>query len=155
MTSVLVYFLYPYSGNIEKRLVKTPKLYFTDTELAAYLTRWSNPEVLSHGAMAGSFFENFVVMEIVKSYTNAGLNPPLYFYRDSDKKEIDLLIDVDNTIYPIEIKTTANPSKRDIANLKYAENIKGKTIGSKTIICNSDTPSVMEENVIALPYWYI
>jgi predicted AAA+ superfamily ATPase len=115
VTSNLVHLLPPYSNNITKRAVRTPKLYFLDTGLAAYLTRWPTPEVLKNGAMSGAFFETFVIAEIMKSYTNAGiLDLPFYFYRDKDMKEIDLLIEEVGTLHPVEIKKHADPSPRDI-----------------------------------------
>ncbi len=108
-----MYLLQPYYNNITKRTVKRPKLYFLDTGLAAYLTKWTTPEVLEAGAMAGAFFETFVFTEILKSYYNSGIiSPPLYYYRDKDKKEVDILIDQDNTLYPIEIKKSTTPNKR-------------------------------------------
>ena len=85
------YLLKPYSANVEKRVVKTPKLYFMDTGLVAYLTRWANPEVMQNGAMAGAFFETYIISEIIKSFANNGEEAPIYFYRDKDKVEIDLL----------------------------------------------------------------
>ena len=108
VSSGLVYLLQPYSANIEKRVVKTAKLYFMDTGLAAYLTRWSNPDVMQSGAMAGAFFETYIISEIIKSFSNNGEEPPIYFYRDKDKYEIDLLIEQNNVLYPIEIKKTAS-----------------------------------------------
>lgn len=113
VASNIVYLLQPYSNNILKRVVKTPKLYFLDTGLAAYLTKWTTPEVLKNGAMAGAFFENFVLSEIIKSYYNQGITePPLYFYRDKDMNEIDLLIEDGGMLYPIEIKSTPIRTKR-------------------------------------------
>lgn len=155
VASGIVYLIHPYSGNIEKRLVKTPKLYFADTGLAAYLTKWSNPEVLSAGAASGAFFETFIVMEVMKSFTNAGIEPPLYFYRDSDGKEIDLLIDMNGAVYPIEIKATATPSTKDTRNLMAAGSIKGRQIMDGTIICNCQSPTPITDTVTAIPYWYI
>ncbi len=111
--SGVIYILHPYSTNITKRLVKTPKMYFMDTGLASYLCRWPNAETLENGAMDGAFFETYVVTEIVKSYYNAGKRPDLYYYRDIDGKEIDLLIVEGNDIYPIEIKKSKNPSNPD------------------------------------------
>lgn len=111
--SGIIYILHPYSTNITKRLIKTPKMYFMDTGLAAYLCRWPNAETLENGAMDGAFFETYVVTEIVKSYYNAGKRPDLYYYRDIDGKEIDLLIVEGNNIYPIEIKKSKNPSNPD------------------------------------------
>lgn len=125
--SGVIYILHPYSTNITKRLVKTPKMYFMDTGLAAYLCRWPNAETLENGAMDGAFFETYVVTEIVKSYYNAGKHPDLYYYRDIDGKEIDLLIVEGNDVYPIEImksKNPANPDKNFGALNKLKMNIK-------------------------------
>lgn len=104
ISSGIVYILRPYSNNITKRLVKTPKVYFMDTGLAAYLTKWPNSTTLEHGPMAGAFFETYVVSELIKNYLNNNKTINLYYYRDFDQKEIDLLsVDAVN-IYPIEIK---------------------------------------------------
>ena len=111
--SGVIYILHPYSTNITKRLVKTPKMYFMDTGLAAYLCRWPNAETLENGAMDGAFFETYVVTEIVKSYYNTGKHPDLYYYRDIDGKEIDLLIVEGNDVYPIVIKKSKNPANPD------------------------------------------
>ena len=102
-----------WAANITNRLVKTPKVYFLDTGLAAYLCRWPNAETLANGAMAGSFFETFAISEIIKSYYNVGKDLNLYYYRDIDKKEIDLLIVNAESIYPIEIKKAKNPNDAD------------------------------------------
>ncbi len=111
--SGVVYILRPYYSNVTSRLVKTPKIYFMDTGLAAYLCRWPNAETLEHGAMDGAFFETWVVSEIVKSYYNAGKRPDLYYYRDTDKKELDLLIVEGDKLYPIEIKKNKSPVHPD------------------------------------------
>lgn len=111
--SGVIYILHPYATNITKRLVKTPKMYFMDTGLAAYLCRWPNAETLENGAMDGVFFETYAVTEIVRSYYNAGKHPDLYYYRDIDGKEIDLLIVEGNDVYPIEIKKSKNPANPD------------------------------------------
>ena len=124
--SHLVYLLKPYHNNITKRAVKTPKMYFLDTGLAAYLTRWNTPEALRNGAMSGAFFETFVVAEVLKSYANAGiLEPPLYFYRDKDMREIDLLIMDGDTVYPTEIKKHADPNRSDVAAFSLLDRIPG------------------------------
>lgn len=92
--------------------MKTSKLYFLDTGLAAYLTKWNSPDVLKNGAMAGAFFESFVISEIIKSYCNKGItDPPLYFYRDNDMNEIDLLIEQNGTLYPLEMKKHSDPQR--------------------------------------------
>lgn len=120
--SGVIYILHSYFSNINKRLVKTPKIYFMDTGLAAYLCRWSDPETLENGAMRGAFFETYVVSEIVKNRYNAGKRPDLYYYRDVDKKEIDLLIVEDRKIYPVEIKVNKQPEKPD-KNFKAIEKL--------------------------------
>ena len=111
--SGIIYLLKPYSSNISKRLVKTPKCYFLDTGLAAYLTSWPGAQTLMNGSAAGAFFETYVVAEILKSYYNAGKEPPVYYYRDTDKREVDLLIKQGDRLYPIEIKTAKNPQNAD------------------------------------------
>jgi predicted AAA+ superfamily ATPase len=153
--SNLVYFLQPYHNNVIKRAVKTPKLYFLDTGLAAYLTRWNTPEVLQHGAMAGAFFESFVVAEILKGYANAGvLDPPLYFYRDKEQTEIDLLIFRDQTLYPLEIKKHADPKAGDVKAFAVLDAIPGVTRGPGGLICLYDRPAPLtgEDTVIPLAY---
>ena len=139
VTSNLVYLLPPYSNNITKRAIKTPKLYFLDTGLAAYLTRWNTPEVLKNGAMAGALFESFVLSEIVKSYYNRGiLELPLYFYRDKDGNEIDLLIEENGTLYPIEMKKHADPRKRDMEAFDLIDRIPGIKRGPGGVVCLYD-----------------
>ncbi len=137
--SNIVYLLQPYSNNITKRAVKTPKLYFLDTGLAAYLTKWNTPDVLKNGAMAGAFFENFVISEIIKSYYNRGiLELPLYFYRDKDMNEIDLLIEENGTLYPIEMKKHADPHKKDIEAFDLLDKIPGIKRGPGGVVCLYD-----------------
>ncbi|MBQ2570836.1 MAG: DUF4143 domain-containing protein, partial [Treponema sp.] len=138
VTSGIVYLLRPYSSNVEKRVVKTPKMYFMDTGLAAYLTRWTNPEVMQNGAMAGAFFETYVVSEVIKSFANRGEDAPLYFYRDKDKIEIDLLIEENNTLYPVEIKKTASPNSDDAKNFFITDRLKNVQIGQAVIVCGTD-----------------
>ena len=158
VSSGLVYLLQPYSANIEKRVVKTAKLYFMDTGLAAYLTRWSNPDVMQSGAMAGAFFETYVISEIIKSFSNNGDEPPIYFYRDKDKYEIDLLIEQNNILYPIEIKKTASPSSDDAKNFFITNRIKNIKIAQGIIICNcSQVLNVKnkDSSVLAIPVEYV
>lgn len=139
VASNIVYLLQPYSNNITKRAIKTPKLYFLDTGLAAYLTKWNTPEVLKSGAMAGAFFESFVVSEIIKSYYNKGvLEPPLYFYRDRDMNEIDLLIEENGTLHPIEMKKHADPQKRDVQAFAVLDRMPGIRRGSGGVVCLYD-----------------
>ena len=137
--SHLVYLLRPFHNNLTNRAIKTPKLYLTDTGLAAYLTRWSNHNVLREGAMAGAFFETFVVNEILKSYYNSGeLNPPLYYFRDKDKREIDLLIEKDGNLHPLEIKKGTNPGLHDTRSFCVLDNIPGVNRGVGGVICSAD-----------------
>ena len=151
VSSGLVYLLQPYSTNIEKRVVKTPKLYFMDTGLAAFLTRWTNPDVMRTGAMAGAFFETYVVLEIIKSFANNGEEAPIYFYRDKDKYEIDLLIEQNNTLYPIEIKKTASPTSDDAKNFFITNRIKNVNIGQCCVICNcSQVLNIKNKDISAL-----
>ncbi len=123
VSSGLVALIPPFSNNALKRVIKAPRMYFLDTGLCAYITAWSSPEVLERGAMAGPFFESWVVSEIYKSYINNGERPPLYFYRDSNKKEIDLIIYQDGVVNPIEIKKSAAPrdAVRNFSVLKPLE----------------------------------
>jgi len=145
-------FTFLYHNNITKRTVKTPKLYFLDTGLAAYLTRWNTPDVLKNGAMAGAFFETFVISEVIKSYSNKGiLDIPLYFYRDRDGNEIDLLISEGNTLYPIEIKKNADPAKGDVAKFDVLDKISGVVRGAGGVVCLYDNLVTLKGNDKAIP----
>jgi len=154
-TSGIVYLLKPYSNNLIKRAVKTPKLHFLDIGLASYLTRWMTPATLSIGANNGSFFESFVVSEILKSYTNAGKEADLYFLRDGNKKEIDLLIHENNTLYPIEIKIKAEPDEKDIRNFNMLDGLKNVNIGEGGIICLANDLIQLNEKSFIIPLWAI
>ena len=154
VASNIVYVLEPYYNNIMKRAVKTPKVYFLDTGLAAYLTKWKTSEVLEAGIMAGNFFENYAIVEIIKSYYNSGeLRAPVYFYRDKEKREIDLIIEQNGKLYPIEIKKTANPSKDMIENFKVLETV--KEVGEGAIICMYDKIINLDEKNKVIPYKYL
>jgi len=156
VSSNIVYLLQPYYSNITKRAVKTPKLYFLDTGLVAYLTKWNTSQVLEVGAMAGAFFETFVVAEVLKSYYNAGvLDPSLYYYRDKDGKEIDLLIEQNGILYPVEIKKTANPGKEHIENFSVLEKIKGLTIGTGGIVCMYDKNVRINDKNVTIPVTWL
>lgn len=134
--SGIIFILRPYYNNITNRLAKTPKMYFMDTGLAAYLCRWPNAETLEKGAMDGAFFETYVVSEIVKSYYNAGKRPDLYYYRDIDGKEIDLLFAEGDKIYPVEIKKAKAPDRAD-KNFSVLDKLK-KDIQPGVILCMAD-----------------
>ncbi|MHC6203320.1 ATP-binding protein [Breznakiellaceae bacterium SP9] len=135
-SSGLVYLLEPYYNNFNKRLIKTPKVYFLDTGLVCWLLGWSTPEQLVNGAMWGHLFESFVFAEILKSYYNDGVvKPPLSYYRDKDKNEIDLLIENGDTLYPIEIKTSSDPMKSMVSAFRCLEGVPNKKIGEGAVIC--------------------
>ncbi len=153
--SNIVYLLQPWHSNILKRAVKTPKVYFTDTGLAAYLTKWTSADVLESGAMAGAFFENYVVMEIIKSFLNAGQEAPVYFYRDKDQAEIDLIVRQGDKLYPIEIKKHADPSKRDIAAFSVLDRIPGMKRGAGGVVCMVDQLLPMSPMDFAVPVHYL
>ena len=154
-TSNIICLLRPYHNNLTKRAVKTPKLYFLDSGLAAYLTKWPTPKVLSVNAQAGAFFESFVIAEIFKSYYNAGiLEPPLYFYRDKDQYEIDLIIQEGDTLFPIEIKKHADPSREDVATFRMLDKIPSIKRGSGGLVCMYDNLITLknEDKVIPIKY---
>jgi len=148
----LVYLLEPYYNNLNKRLIKTPKLYFLDTGLACWLLGWNTPEQLINGAMWGHIFETFVFGEILKSYYNDGIvKPPLYYYRDKDKNEIDLLINSGDFLCPIEIKTTSDPTKSMVRAFRLVDNIPEKKQGTGALICLVKNRLPVMENIWALP----
>ncbi|HNZ25839.1 MAG TPA: ATP-binding protein [Spirochaetota bacterium] len=134
--SGVIFILKPYYSNVTKRLVKTAKAYFMDTGLAAYLLRWPSAETLEKGAMDGAFFETYVVSEIVKSYHNAGKEPNLFYYRDIDKREIDLIVAEGDAIFPIEIKKAKNPADAH-KNFDALKRLK-KDVKPGLIICMAD-----------------
>lgn len=146
----LVYFLYPFSQNITKRMVRAPKMYLLDTGLAAYLTRWPSAETLMSGAMAGAFFETFVMAELIKSYTLRGLDVPFYYYRDKDGREIDVLIQRGQTLFPVEIKMATRARPDDVMAMRYLRE-RWKDVGHGAIVCNIDAPIPINREVDALP----
>ncbi len=150
VSSNIVYLLEPYYRNITKRMTKMPKIYFLDTGLCSYLTGWSSPEVIEKGAMNGAFFETFVVSEILKSYRHNGERPLIYWYRDTQQKEIDLLIERDGKLHPIEIKLTSNPNKSMLKHFKVLDNQ-----GYGGLICMRESDIPLTEDVSAIPISYI
>ena len=151
-SSGLIYLLEPYYNNFNKRLVKTPKMYFLDTGLACWILGWNTPEQLINGAMWGHIFESFVFAEILKSYYNDGIvKPPLYYYRDKDKNEIDIVIENGDTLYPVEIKTTGDAKKSMINAFDQLNNIAGKKIGTGAIICLAKERLPLTNNIWILP----
>lgn len=153
-TSGLVYLLYPFSQNISNRMTKMPKIYFMDTGLVCYLTKWNTPETLETGAKSGEILETFVVSEILKSYLHNGRKPNISFYRDKDKKEIDVIIEENGKVYPIEIKKKTNPDKNDIKNFSVLENSK-LTLGEGAVLCLAPTHLPLTERVNIIPVGYL
>jgi len=149
-TSGIIYLLEPYHSNLTKRLIKTPKLYFLDTGLCAYLTQWSSPETLESGAMSGAILETWVICELLKSYWHNGIQAPFFYYRDKDKKEIDLLIIQNGTIYPLECKKTASPCVTDARNFGVLKHLH-LPVGLGTVLCLTSQSLPLGQNVRSLP----
>lgn len=165
VSSYLVKIVEPYSNNLIKRLSKQPVMHFTDTGLAAHLAGWTNPQSLETGAMGGMIFESFAFGEIYKSFSNAGRIPPLFFFKTNDKKEIDLMLEMDQTLYPIEVKKSASPQARDIRNFGALEGVTRnsdeelisfkRSIGTGSLICMSDDTFPVSDTAWAFPAWAI
>lgn len=158
----IVYILQPYSSGALNRAIKTPKLYFRDTGLACYLTRWISADALKNSAVAGNMFETFVVSEILKSYTNEGMDYRfnIFYYRGKDKNpqgenEIDLIIEEDGILYPVEIKLSANPRTEMAAANPILDKIPERKRGTGIILCRVEKKVYLRENVLALPIEYI
>ena len=150
----IIFYLHPYSNNLLKRLVKTPKLYFYDTGLVCYLTKWSSAETLESGAMNGAVLENYVVSEIMKSYLNNGKEPYMYYYRDKDAKEIDIVLEHDGVLNPIEIKKTSNPGTELIRVFGLLD--KSSTPRSKgAVICMKPSLNAIDRDNYIVPVWLI
>lgn len=150
----IVFLLHPYSNNVLKRTIRTPKLYFYDTGLVCYLTRWSSAEVAEKGAMSGALLENFTISEIAKSYQNAGRSPYLYFYRDRDAKEIDVVLEENGKLYPMEIKKTAAPDRR-ITNTFAVVNRSPLERGTGAVLCLAQEFSAFDRDDLIIPIWMI
>lgn len=150
----IIFYLHPYSNNMLKRLVKTPKLYFYDTGLVCYLTKWSSAETLESGAMNGAILENYVVSEIMKTYLNNGKAPFMYYYRDKDAKEIDIILEHDGVINPIEIKKSANPGSELVKVFGLLNNASIPRSKGAVICMKPELSAIDRENYI-VPVWVI
>ena len=148
--SQVIFYLHPFSNNLLKRTVKRPKLYFFDTGLVAYLTRYSSPDILMNGSINGEILENHVVSEIRKSYLNSGEEPLMYYFRDKDGKEIDLILEYDGKLHPIEIKKSSNPTQDMVRNFNVLEKT-GAQIGMGAVICLKNKASMLSRNVAIVP----
>lgn len=168
--SGIIYILKPYTSSALNRAIRSPKLYFRDTGLCCYLTRWLTPETLKNGAMAGAMFETFVINEILKSYSNEGLEYDfnVFYYNGKDKKrkkengeevevdgEIDLILQEDGILYPIEIKMSASPKADMASEFDVLDGVPDKKRGMGVIICLYDKKMYLRENLIALPLEFI
>lgn len=150
----IIFFLHPYTNNLLKRTISKPKLYFYDTGLAIYLTRWSDSITLMNGSFNGAALENFVVSEIVKSYYNAGEEHYINYYRDKDAKEIDIVREINNTVYPMEIKKTGLPDERITKVFSVLEN-KGKTVAPGIVLCTAQNISTLGKGNYVVPIAFI
>lgn len=158
----IIFLLQPYRSSALARSVKTPKIYFRDTGLACYLTRWTSADALKNSAVAGNMFETFIVSEILKSYTNEGKDYrfSIFYYRGKDKNvnkenEIDLVIEENGILYPVEIKMTGNPKSSMGATNPVLDKIPSKKRGLGIILCLIDKKTYLRENLLALPIEYI
>ncbi len=158
----IIYILQPYSANALTRAIKSPKIYFRDTGLACYLTRWLTADALKNSAVAGNMFETFVVSEILKSYSNEGLDYrfSIFYYRGKDKSssgdnEIDLIIEENGMLYPVEIKMTGNPKATMGSTNVVLDKIPDKKRGIGIILCLIDKKTYLRENLLALPISYL
>ena len=152
----LIFLLQPYSNNNINRIIKRPKMYFMDTGLACYLAGYVDANTLEKSAYSGAIFETYVMTEIIKSFANNGIDPRkrLAYYRDSNGKEIDLLIIYNNTVYPIEIKKGMNPKNSSIKNFSVIEKF-GMNIGNGGIICLTNDLFPIDNNNYLIPIEYI
>ncbi len=145
-----VYLLRPYFGNLSKRQIKTPKLYFYDTGLACHLSGWRTAETASSGAMAGALLECYVVSEILKSYRHRGREAPIYFFRTKEKQEVDVLIEEDGQLFPVEVKLGAAPRRRDLRGFEALERT-GADLGQGAVVCLAEEAFALSRTVEALP----
>ncbi len=152
--SEIVFYLRPYSNNLLKRTIKTPKLYFFDTGLVAYLTRYSSPEILENGALNGAILENYVVSEIRKTYLNEADDCLLWYYRDRDNKEIDMVVECDGVLHPIEIKRSVNPGTELVKTFRLLD--AGATPrGKGAVVCMRPELSAADSENFIVPVWMI
>lgn len=146
----IIYLLEPYSNNKLKRLAKTPKLYFWDTGLASFLAKWLSPDTLLNGNACGSYFENFVVTELIKDLEYSSTNYDISYFRDSNSKEIDIFLEISNEIHPLEIKLSASPNKREVKKFNVLDSNEIKR-GKGGIICMSSSVIPIDENNCYIP----
>lgn len=152
--SNIVRVIQPFWLNVDKRLSKTSKIFFMDTGLVCHLTRWTTPEQLRNGAVAGHVFETFVVSEVLKSYMNAGVNlRDVWFYRDAKKREIDLVIQDGHVLHPVEVKTAATVGSDAVKNFGCLDRLSDYEVGFGHVVCQTDEPYLVTRDVQAVPVW--
>lgn len=152
--SEVIFYLRPYSNNLLKRTVKTPKLYFFDTGLVAYLTKYSSPDILMNGAMNGAILENYTVAEIRKTWMNSAKDGLFHYYRDKDTNEIDLVVESDGQLHPLEIKKSTNPGTKLASAFRVLD--KGSVPrGAGAILCLRDTLTAIDRDTFIVPIWMI
>ena len=152
--SDIIFYLRPYSNNLLKRTITTPKMYFFDTGLVAYLTRYSSPEILANGAINGAILENYVVAEIRKTYMNCGKECLMWYYRDKDSNEIDLVIESDGELHPLEVKRSINPGTELIRAFRVLDN-SSVPRGVGAIMCMRPELSAIDSRHLIIPIWMI
>ncbi|MDR1263207.1 MAG: DUF4143 domain-containing protein, partial [Oscillospiraceae bacterium] len=152
--SGVIFYLRPFSNNLLKRTVKTPKMYFFDTGLAAYLTKYTTAEILQNGAINGAILENYVVSEIIKTYINNGIECSAHYYRDKDGKEIDLILESDGELHPIEIKKTASPSAELTGAFRVLDNAR-LPCGAGAFVCTKRELSAVDGGTFIVPVWSV
>ncbi len=146
----IVYLLQPYSNNELKRLVKTPKLYFCDTGLCAYLSMWLTRDTLMNGAASGHYFENYVVTELLKNYAYGKTKANISYYRDSNAKEIDVFVELNGYIHPLEIKKSASPNRKEVKKYELLDKASiPRSNGG--IVCMCDKPMPIDEKNAFIP----
>ena len=150
--SEVIFYLHPYSNNLLKRVVKTPKLYFFDTGLVCYLTKYSNAKILQNGSINGAILENYIVAEIRKSYLNSGKEIYMYYYRDKDQAKIDLILEYDGELHPIEIKKSSNPNSTMVKNFEILSK-SSLQVGLGAIICMKDSITALDSKTLIIPVW--
>lgn len=146
----IIFLLEPYASNELKRLTKTPKLYFCDTGFCAYLSSWTSRDVLMNGAASGHYYENYVIAELMRHYAYGKNKVNLNFYRDNKMKEIDLIVEENGVLHPVEIKKSASPDKSVIKAFSVLKDA-GREIGTGAVICMSDRVLPFDENNLMMP----
>jgi predicted AAA+ superfamily ATPase len=154
VTSHIIALVQPYYNNALSRVTKMPLMHFLDTGLCAHLLKWGSAETLERGAMSGAFFESWVFSEIYKSYVNAAKTPPLYYYRDKDKREIDIVLNYDGTLFPVEIKKSASPGKEAVKHFHVLEQT-GLPIGNGAVVCMYGDVLPIDRQNCYVPSWVI